>query len=254
MDLRVPGNDEDARGRDGIARGSEGDAGGSGAGGPANDDSRARSGRLRDGSRIAPTIVARARPPRIALLEGYPWTTVDVEMSAALAACMSRLRIAGADVSVVDLPPLLHDGKAVHRTLMLYEAARNLAHLPRSGLSATLAGALDEGARIDAADYRHAQALRMAMRDAASDALAGFDAMASPPAPGAAPASCATTGDPGCCTLWSLLGFPAIALPIGLAANGMPLGMQLASTPGDDDSLLSVAAWVEARLPFRGLP
>jgi Asp-tRNA(Asn)/Glu-tRNA(Gln) amidotransferase A subunit family amidase len=33
----------------------------------------------------------------------------------------------------------------------------------------------------------------------------------------------------------------------------MPLGMQLATTAGDDDRLLAVATWCEARLPFKGL-
>ena len=46
----------------------------------------------------------------------------------------------------------------------------------------------------------------------------------------------------------------ALALPIGLARSGLPLGMQLAATAGDDDRLLAVAAWCEARLPFAGLP
>ena len=204
--------------------------------------------------RIAPKTLARTRPPRIALLECYPWTTIDTEAGAALAAVAARLRIAGADVTDTTLPDALLDAPAVHRTLMLYEAARNLAHLPREKLSATLARALDEGKRIDADAYARALATRTAMRATAIDWMAHFDAVMSPPARGTAPASLDTTGDPACCALWSLLGFPAITLPIGLAGNRMPLGMQLASTPDSDDSLLSVAAWAEARLPFRGLP
>ncbi|HEY5365125.1 MAG TPA: amidase family protein, partial [Casimicrobiaceae bacterium] len=171
-----------------------------------------------------------------------------------LATVAARLRIVGADVTDTTLPDAWLDAPAVHRTLMLYEAARNLAHLPREKLSATLARALDEGKRIDADAYARALATRTAMRATAIDWMAHFDAVMSPPARGTAPASLDTTGDPACCALWSLLGFPAITLPIGLAGNRMPLGMQLASTPDSDDSLLSVAAWAEARLPFRGLP
>lgn len=218
------------------------------------DDAARLASALAARGRIAPAIVARERPPRIAWLDGFPWTAIDVEAAAALDATASRLRLAGATIVPVALPDALAMAPAVHRTLMLHEGARNLAHLDRHALSATLAGALDEGAAIDAPEWQRARASREAMRAVAQDWVSRFDAVAAPPAPGTAPARLDTTGDPACCTLWSLLGFPAITLPTGLAANRLPLGMQLASTDGNDDALLSVAAWIEARLPFRGLP
>ncbi|MEP7063148.1 MAG: amidase [Betaproteobacteria bacterium] len=218
------------------------------------DDAARLASVLARPGRIAPRIVARERPPRIAFLDRLPWTTIDIEAADALDAVATRLRLAGADVIPVALPDALADAAAVHRTLMYYEGAQNLGHLPRANVSAALARALDEGAAIDAGEYLRAKAARQAMRAAAIDWISHFDAVMSAPARGTAPADLTVTGDPACCTLWSLLGFPAIALPIGLAANRMPLGMQLASTLDDDDSLLSVAAWVETRLPFRGLP
>ena len=97
----------------------------------------------------------------------------------------------------------------------------------------------------------------MVLRDAAivsfHEWLDGFEAVICPPASGPAPEGLGSTGDPSCCTLWSLTGFPAITLPIELADNGMPLGMQLATAARGDDKLLAVAAWCEARLPFKGL-
>ncbi len=203
---------------------------------------------------LAPSIAAHERPPRIAYLANYPWVTLDCDADDTLDAAATRLRLAGAEVIPVALPDALHDAPAQHRTIMLHEGAANLAAVPRMMLSATLASAIDSGRAIDRGDYLRAMAARSTMRAAALDWMANFDVMMSPPAPGEAPASLATTGDPACCTLWSLLGFPAIALPIGLSAHRMPLGMQLASTHGNDHSLLSVAAWIEARLPFRGLP
>ena len=61
------------------------------------------------------------------------------------------------------------------------------------------------------------------------------------------------TGDAACCTLWSLVGYPAITIPIGCAGNGLPLGMQIAAPTGADDALLGIAAWCEVQLPFAGL-
>ena len=85
-----------------------------------------------------------------------------------------------------------------------------------------------------------------------TERLADFDAVLAPAAPAAAPRGLATTGDPSCCTLWSLVGFPALNLPVGMHGT-LPIGLQLAAPRGHDDRLLAVAAWCERALPFRGL-
>jgi Asp-tRNA(Asn)/Glu-tRNA(Gln) amidotransferase A subunit family amidase len=87
-----------------------------------------------------------------------------------------------------------------------------------------------------------------------ADWLGSFDAVVTPSVPAPAPAGIATTGDPACCTLWSLLGAPTVNLPIALDRAGLPLGVQFSGRPGDDARLLGVAAWCEARLPFAARP
>lgn len=218
-----------------------------------------------DAARLAGVLAApgtidagRAVPaaPRLAFLPSFPWTAVDGTAAAALDAAAARLRAAGADVVPVALPDALHDAVGVHRTIMLAEAARNLAPLRRRAdalLSATLRAALDEGARIGTAEAARAAAARRAMIAAGSDWLVRYDALLVPPAPAAAPQGLAGTGDPSCCTLASLLGAPAIVLPVARDAGGLPLGLQLVAAPGRDAAVLDVAAWCEARLPFTGL-
>jgi Asp-tRNA(Asn)/Glu-tRNA(Gln) amidotransferase A subunit family amidase len=44
------------------------------------------------------------------------------------------------------------------------------------------------------------------------------------------------------------LRWPALTLPCGRDADGLPVGLQLAAAPGDDDRLLAVAAAVERLL------
>jgi len=200
---------------------------------------------------LAPTRSAAS--PRLAFLRAFPWVTPSPAMARALDAAVARLEAGGARVQRVTLPPGWHDATHVLRTIMLAEAARHLAPLrARSApqLSATLLAALDEGAAIDQTRYVAALARRAAMIGELPALLDGADAIASPAAPAAAPRGLDTTGDPSCCTLWSLLGAPAIALPVALDADGLPLGLQLAGRPGDDARLLGVAAWSEAQLPF----
>lgn len=44
------------------------------------------------------------------------------------------------------------------------------------------------------------------------------------------------------CLPWSNAGFPAVSLPAGYAANGLPLGLQVVGRPGEDEELLRWAA------------
>ncbi len=82
--------------------------------------------------------------------------------------------------------------------------------------------------------------------------LADRDALLCAPVPGPAPRGLALTGDPACCTLWTLLGTPSMTIPVALAADGLPLGIQLNGRRGDDDALLAVAKWCERRFePIR---
>ena len=205
---------------------------------------------------IPAALAPPSRAPRLALLPAFPWTRVDRAMADTLEAAATKLRVAGAEVVAVVLPEALEQAATVHRTIMLGEAARNLAALrvrADAALSATLRTALDEGARVGADALKRALASRRAMIAVACDWLDNFDALLAPSAPAGAPEGLGTTGDPSCCTLASLLGAPALSLPVGRDALGLPLGMQLVTAPGSDAELLRVACWCEARLPFAGL-
>ena len=189
--------------------------------------------------------------PRLAFLPSFPWSPMRPGAADALMASAVHLRAAGATVTPVALPDGWRDAHRVHRAIMLYEGARALAAVQaahRARISAAANAALDEGHAIEEADYRAALAARGQAIAYFTEWLAPYDAVLAPPATGAAPAGFATTGDPGCCTLWSLVGFPAIALPAALDPDGLPLGVQLTSGMGQDARLLSVAAWCEAAL------
>jgi len=206
---------------------------------------------------VSPVPAPLRKPPRLAYLDGFPWTSeVDCDADDTLDAAATRLRQHGAEVVAVGFPAPWREAHLVHRTIMLFEAATHLAPLQdreRARLSPKLNAALDEGRRITRADYEAAMARREAGVASFTAWFDGYDAIIAPAAPGPAPEGLGSTGDPSCCTLWSLVGFPALALPIGRAGNGLPLGMQLATPAGYDDRLLSVAAWCEGCLPWKGL-
>ena len=52
------------------------------------------------------------------------------------------------------------------------------------------------------------------------------------------------------CIPWNHLGNPAMSVPAGFADDGMPLAVQIVGRPGDEPTLLSLAAQLEAERPW----
>jgi Asp-tRNA(Asn)/Glu-tRNA(Gln) amidotransferase A subunit family amidase len=211
---------------------------------------------LAEGEAIPADVPPLERPPWIGVLPRFPWNDAEAEAQSHFEIALDALRSADARVERLSLPEGFADANLVHRTIMLAEAARNLGSVQsraRALLSPTLNRALDEGAAIAPASYRASIALRGALAERAHDLFARCEVIATPAAPGTAPRRRDVTGDPSFCTLWSLLGVPAITVPSGLAQNGLPFGLQLARDAGGDAHLLRVARWCESVLRFRGL-
>ncbi len=52
------------------------------------------------------------------------------------------------------------------------------------------------------------------------------------------------------CIPWNHLGNPAMSVPAGFSADGMPLAVQIVGRPGEEATLLSLAAQLEAERPW----
>ena len=218
------------------------------------EDAARLASALAEPGRIAATLAPLTDSPRFAYIGAFPWTVQDRDASAVIESAVTQLRTR-VEVVPVDMPAAWHGAKGIQRTIMLFEAARNMGDLQlreRARLTPAVNAALDEGRTISTDAYEAAQSARARAIAFFTQWLEGFDAVLAPAAPGPAPRGLETTGDPSCCTLWSLLGFPAINLPAGFLQR-MPVGLQLAAPLDCDDRLLAAAAWCGARLSFRGL-
>ncbi|GJL80487.1 MAG: glutamyl-tRNA amidotransferase subunit A [marine bacterium B5-7] len=71
-----------------------------------------------------------------------------------------------------------------------------------------------------------------------------YDSIVTPSSLGEAPAFEEGTGDPICCTIWTLCGLPCISLPLLLSGNGMPIGLQIVGGINRDDDLLRTSRWL----------
>ena len=169
---------------------------------------------------------------------------------------LERMRALGAEVVEVDMGSA-DLAAAVNRTITTAEAAAYHAPDLRTRPAAygtTVRGRLLAGRFVSAEDYLQAQRLRAALVQRHAELLVGpgaVHAVATPtlpiPAPpvGAPPA--AAMALLRFCAPFNLTGWPALTLPCGLDRS-LPVGLQLAAGPWEDEWLLGLAATLEPHL------
>ncbi|WP_114559308.1 amidase [Desertihabitans aurantiacus] len=106
--------------------------------------------------------------------------------------------------------------------------------------------ALARGAFYTAADYAQAGRFRRMFSEAVAAMLTEYDVIITPAAP--APAEIASEMNPSkrlsmpnFTGHWNLTGLPAVAVPVGLSSQGLPLSMQVIGKPFAEGTVLKVA-------------
>lgn len=195
---------------------------------------------------------ARATPPatpRFALLEGPYWDEMPDDARTLFDEVAAFL---GDRADRIELPPVFANAEAAHWQMMIANYTRNLRHYRERGtpetLSPEITAAFAEGDAVSALSYLSAQDWQAALQAGIAPIFERYDAILTPSTMGEAPASLESTGDSRPCRLWTFLGTPAISLPVGKGATGMPIGVQLVGRKHEDGRLMRTAAWLEAAL------
>lgn len=103
---------------------------------------------------------------------------------------------------------------------------------------------LAQAEAMDPDDYRAALDERIRVRGLYNRLAAQCDSCVALAAPAAAPVGLSSTGDPVFAVPFSLLGVPAISLPL-MHEQGLPLGLQVTGFEGKDVSAAAHASWIE---------
>jgi Asp-tRNA(Asn)/Glu-tRNA(Gln) amidotransferase A subunit family amidase len=95
-----------------------------------------------------------------------------------------------------------------------------------------------------------AQRIRRQFRQDMVQLFRRVDLLLAPAETGPAPCDLTSTGDPSFNFPSSFSGLPAITIPSGLSAAGIPLAIQLMGPAFAEDRLIAAARWCKATLTF----
>jgi Asp-tRNA(Asn)/Glu-tRNA(Gln) amidotransferase A subunit family amidase len=204
-----------------------------------------------------PTCPAAAKPRRLAVLDTDGWAVATSAARQAFEEASAKLKSAGVTLvsrhdseKIAAVEEAIHDARELCANIIAWESRWPLNTYRARDASKLSQPLLELGARAEALtldDYRR-DIRERDRRRAVYQALAGeCDACLTLSAPGAAPVGLGSTGDAVFVIPGSMLGVPAISLPV-LQDEGLPLGLQLLGFTNADAALFSTAGGVLALL------
>ena len=190
-------------------------------------------------------------PPRLGLMRQYFYDRCDDEVRAHTDSVVQKLASAGATVEeVAGASPSFAYAAGAHRVLSNTECAayhEEVFRQRKDDYSPQIRANIEMGMLMPGVRYLQASRLRRVVSRELNDIASRYDALIVPTAPSEAPDT-STTGDPALQVPWTFAGMPTINVPSGLSANGLPLGVTLATGLLEEETMFAVAAWCEATL------
>lgn len=202
-------------------------------------------------------VYRRQSPPRIGLLKEFFYERAEDEVQRHTDDVVQKLAAAGAIVEEVTLPESFEKsvediGNVVWAETAAFHQEAYAHH--REDYGPKIASRIDHAMESSPLPYILAQQGRGVLQNAMAPLFAKYDVLLSPCTPGPAPKDRTTTGPTFFQAPWTWIACPTIGIPSGLAANGLPLAIQLAAGAFDEERLLGVAAWCERVLDVHLTP
>ncbi len=201
---------------------------------------------------------------RVGVPRDYFQVPLDPEVETAVRKAIELLEELGATVTEVSWP-MFHQAAAISSVILMSEATayhRDLLLRRGDELAPSVRLRIEAGLFFSAADYVRAQQARTLFNRQSLELLRQVDVLAGPTLPvtasklGATEIQVGNTRQGVISTLtqfsrpFNINGFPAITVPCGFSGSGLPIGLQLAGRPFDEETVLRVAHAYEQATPW----
>jgi len=203
------------------------------------------------------TIPPAEKPRRLAVLETVGWDAASVGAKQRLGEYVIRLKSAGIEIrtrhnddKVAALETDLVNAMELSHRCNGWETRwfiRTMRERDAAGLSRSILDRAQRYEDMTLADHRADLRERARVRAVHAELAATCDACIALAAPNHAPEGLGSTGNPEFAVPASLLGVPALSLPL-FEVNDMPLGLQVIGYFDRDAGAFAAGAWLMSRL------
>ena len=203
---------------------------------------------------------------RIGIPDSYYFERVERDVGKAVWEAIRDLEKLGARVRSISIPDLEEAAMAAFIALVA-EGAASLEKWHRTraqALGRDVLSRLNVGAAVTATQYLKAMRIRRQILENFQEAFSKVDAIVTPQLPVTAPRigqAGVTFGKveeavPAALTrftrIYNLIGVPALSIPCGFSAEGMPIGLQIAGRPFEEKTVLGIGCAYEVVAPWSG--
>ena len=199
-------------------------------------------------------VPAPQKPRRLAFLETAGWAAGSAGARRAIEDALARLKTAGIEIvtrqfnaKIAAVETAIAPARPLSLKINAWETRWPLntyRERDASKLSRVMLDRLAEAEAMTLDDYRQALLERERARALYAGLESECEACVTLSAPAAAPIGLGSTGDPVCTVHASLLGIPAVSLPV-LQDDGLPLGLQVTGFAHGDAATFAAAAWIQ---------
>ena len=181
------------------------------------------------------------KPLKFAFIKGPVWGSGDQDMQEKIKQFVDNSNL---EIASVELGDDFIEAARCHEIIMNGSISRSLANYyenNKSKLHPFTITRFESGKSVSTNSYIDAIEKAKKMKQTLSEIFLKFDAIITPAAPGQAPRDLMNTGNAIFNGYWTMLGVPAISLPLLEGKDGLPMGIQVITSWNKEAELLDIS-------------
>ena len=181
------------------------------------------------------------KPLKFAFIKGPVWGSGDQDMQEKIKQFVDNSNL---EIASVELGDDFIEAARCHEIIMNGSISRSLANYyenNKSKLHPFTITRFESGKSVSTNSYIDAIEKAKKMKQTLSEIFLKFDAIITPAAPGQAPRDLMNTGNAIFNGYWTMLGVPAISLPLLEGKDGLPIGIQVITSWNKESELLDIS-------------